>query len=142
MPWSAIGVAVQDVIGGQTDAVVADVASTSQLVKQGRLRMLAVTTPKPIPSWSQVPALAEVMPGFDMSGWFAVVAPTGTPPAVVARMHKEINTLLADHDLADRILAMGPTAEPLAPPDAVGAFLKDEHQRWSDAAREIGLLPE
>ena len=83
-----------------------------------------------------------MIPGFDMSGWFAVVAPAGTPPAVVAGMHKEINTLLADRDLAERILAMGPIAEPLASPEAVGAFLKDEHQRWSDAAREIGLLPE
>ena len=140
--YSAIGVAVQDVIGGQTDAVVADIASTAQLVKQGRLRMLAVTTPKRIPAWSQVPALAETIPGFDMSGWFAVVAPAGTPPAVVARMHREINALLADHDVAERILTMGPIAEPLASPEAVGGFLKDEHQRWSEAAREIGLLPE
>ena len=93
-------------------------------------------------AWSQVPALAEVIPGFDMSGWFAVVAPAGTPPAVVTRMHREINTLLADHDVAERILTMGPIAEPLASPEAVGGFLKDEHQRWSDAAREIGLLPE
>ena len=140
--YSAIGVAVQDVIGGQTDAVVADIASTAQLVKQGRLRMLAVTTPKRLPAWSQVPALAEVIPGFDMSGWFAVVAPAGTPAPAVARMHKEINALLADHEVAERILTIGPIAEPLAPPEAVGAFLKDEHQRWSDAAREIGLLPE
>jgi tripartite-type tricarboxylate transporter receptor subunit TctC len=74
--YSNVGVAVQNVIGGQTDAVVADVASTAQLVRQGRLRMLAVTTGKRIPAWSQVPSLAELIPGFDMSGWFTLVAPT------------------------------------------------------------------
>ena len=140
--YSNVGVAVQNVIGGQTDAVVADVASTAQLVRQGRLRMLAVTTGKRIPAWAQVPALAEVIPGFDMSGWFTLVAPTGTPATAIARMHKEVNTLLADKDMADRILTVGPIAEPLASPDAVAQFLKDEHQRWGAAAKEIGLLPE
>jgi tripartite-type tricarboxylate transporter receptor subunit TctC len=137
-----VGVAVQNVIGGHADAVVADVASTAQLVRQGRLRMLAVTTGKRIPAWSQVPSLAEVIPGFDMSGWFTIVAPTGTPPAAINRMHKEINALLADKDMAERILNVGPIAEPLASPELVAAFLQDEHQRWSGAAKEIGLLPE
>ena len=142
VPYASVGVAVQDVLGGHADAVVADIASTAQLTRQGRLRMLAVTTPARIAAWPQVPALAEIMPGFDMSGWFAVVAPMGTPAPIVARMHAEINALLADKELAERMLAMGPIAEPLASPDKVGAFLADERQRWGDATREIGLLPE
>ena len=140
--YSSNGVAVQDVIGGHADAIVADVASTAQLVRQGRLRMLAVTTGKRIPGWPQVPSLSEVIPGFDMSGWFTLVAPAGTPTAVIARMHKEVNALLADKDMADRILTVGPIAEPLPSTDAVAMFLKDEHQRWGAAAKEIGLLPE
>ena len=87
-------------------------------------------------------ALAESLPGFDMSGWMAVVAPTGTPQPVVARMHRDINALLADRDMAERILTIGPIAEPLATPDLVGALLRDERQKWGDATREIGLLPE
>ena len=140
--YSSVGVAVQDALGGQTDAVVADLASTAQLVKQGRLRLLAVTTGKRMAAWPQVPALSEIMPGFDMNGWFAVVAPAGTPPAVITRLHKEINALLSDRDIAERILTMGPITEPLASPEAVGQFLREEHQRWSAAAQEIGLLPE
>jgi tripartite-type tricarboxylate transporter receptor subunit TctC len=140
--YSSVGVAVQDVIGGHADAVVADIASTSQLVRQGRLRMLAVTTGKRIAGWSSVPALAELTPGFDMSGWFAVVAPTGTPAVAITRLHREIGTLLATPEIAERILTIGPIAEPLASPEAVGAFLRDEQRRWSEAATEIGLLPE
>lgn len=140
--YSSVGVAVQDVIGGHADAVVADIASTAQLVRQGRLRMLAVTTGKRIAGWSSVPALAEFTPGFDMSGWFAVVAPTGTPTVAITRLHREIGTLLATPEIAERILTIGPIAEPLASPEAVGAFLRDEQRRWSEAATEIGLLPE
>ncbi len=140
--YSAVSAAVTNVVGGQADAVVADLASTTQLARQGRLRVLAVTTPKRLPAWPQVPALAELIPGFDMSGWFAVVAPAGTPAPVVARMHKEINTLLAQPEIAEKILNIGPIAEPLASPEAVGAFLQDEHRRWGEAAKEIGLLPE
>ncbi len=140
--YASVGVSVQDVIGGHADVVVADVASTAQLVRQGRLRMLAVTAKSRLTGWDNVPALSETLPGFDMSGWLIVVAPTGTPQAVVARMHKEINALLADREMAERILAAGPIAEPLATPELVGALLRDERQKWGDATKEIGLLPE
>jgi tripartite-type tricarboxylate transporter receptor subunit TctC len=140
--YSSVGVAVQDVIGGHSDAVVADIASTAQLVRQGRLRMLAVTNAKRIAAWPQVPAMSELLPGFEMSGWFGVVAPAGTPKAVIAKIHQDINTELADREFADKILNIGPIPEPLASPDSFGAFLNEERQRWADAAREIGLLPE
>jgi tripartite-type tricarboxylate transporter receptor subunit TctC len=140
--YASVGVSVQDVIGGHADAVVADLASTAQLVRQGRLRLLAVTAAKRVAGWEQVPALAEMLPNFEMIGWFGVVAPTGTPAAVVARLNKEINTLLADPDTAQRILTMGPIAEPMGSPEPFGAFLGREHERWSEVAKEIGLLPE
>ena len=140
--YASVGVAVQDVIDGHSDAVVADLASTAQLVRQGRLRLLAVTTGKRIPGWEQVPALAEILPGFEMIGWFGLVAPAGTPPAVVARVNTEVGRILADKEVADRILAIGPIAETGVSPEQFGAFLRDENQRWGVVAREIGLLPE
>jgi len=140
--YASVGVSVQDVIGGHADAVVADLASTAQLVRQGRLRILAVTAAKRVAGWDQMPALAEMLPDFEMIGWFAVVAPAGTPAAVVARLNKEINTLLADADTAQRMLTIGPMAEPMGSPEQLGAFLNGEHERWSDVAKEIGLLPE
>ncbi len=140
--YASVGVSVQDVIGGHADAVVADLASTAALVRQGRLRLLAVTSAKRVAGWEQVPALAELLPNFEMVGWFALMAPAGTPAPVVARMNKEINTLLADADTAQRILTIGPIAEPLGGPKALGSFLSLEHERWSAAVKEIGLLPE
>lgn len=140
--YASVGVSVQDVIGGHADAVVADVASTAQLVRQGRLRMLAVTAGKRLPGWEQVPALSELLPGFDMVGWFAVMAPAGTPQAVVARMNRELNMLLGEREVRERILTVGPIAESGGTPEQLGSFLQEEHQRWAQAAKEIGLLPE
>ena len=140
--YASVGVSVQDVIGGHADAVVADLASTAALVRQGRLRLLAVTSAKRVAGWEQVPALGELLPGFEMVGWFALMAPASTPAPVVARMNKEFNTLLADADTAQRILTIGPIAEPLGGPEVLGSFLNLEHERWSAAVKEIGLLPE
>lgn len=140
--YASVGVAVQDVIGGHADAVVADLASTAQLVRQGRLRYLAVTSAQRVAGWEQVPALAELLPGFEMVGWFALVAPTGTPAAIIQRMNKEIDTLLADADVVQRMATIGPMATPLGAPEQTGAFLGREYASWSNAAKEIGLLPE
>ena len=140
--YASVGVAVQNLIGGHADVAVADVASTAALVRQGRLRYLAVTAAKRVAGWEQVPALSELLPGFEMVGWFAVVAPTGTPAAAIQRMNKEINALLGDADVMQRMATIGPMAEALGAPEQTGAFLSAEHQRWSAAAQEIGLLPE
>ena len=140
--YASGSVAVQDAIGGHIDAVVADIASTAQLVRQGRLRMIAVTTATRVPGWEQVPALAETFPGFDMSGWFALVAPTGTPKLVIERMNREFNAATADREIAAKITAAGPLPESGMSPDQVGSFLKNEHQRWAQITKEIGVLPE
>jgi tripartite-type tricarboxylate transporter receptor subunit TctC len=138
-----VGVSIQDLIGGHVDAIVADVASSAQLVKQGRLRMLAVTSAKRVPGFESVPALAEnLLPGVEMVGWFAVVAPTGTPQPAIERFNRDLNTLLADREIADRIATIGPIAEAGLKPDQVGTFLRAEHARWSEITKEIGVLPE
>jgi tripartite-type tricarboxylate transporter receptor subunit TctC len=140
--YASVSVAVQDAIGGHIDAVVADIASTAQLVLQGRLRMIAVTTATRVPGWEQVPALAETFPGFDMSGWFALVAPTGTPKGVIERMNREFNAATADKDVAAKITAAGPLPESGMSAEQVATFLKNEHQRWAQITKEIGVLPE
>ena len=142
VPYSSVGVGTQDLLGGHIDAIVADLASTAQLAKQGRLRVLATSAAKRVAAWEQVPALAERLPGFEMVGWFAVVARTGTPAAMVERFNRDMSSLLADKEIADRIATIGPIAEPGLSVEQVGAFLRSEHQRWGLIAKEIGVLPE
>ena len=140
--YSSVGVGVQDLMGKHIDAMVADLASTSALAKQGRMRVLATTSAKRIAGWEQVPSLSETMPGFDMVGWFAVVAPAGTPAVAINRFNKDIGAMLADKDVADRIATMGPIAEPNVSIEQTGAFLKNEMARWTAITKEIGVLPE
>ncbi len=140
--YSSVGVGVQDLMGKHIDAMVADLASTAALAKQGRMRVLATTSPKRVAGWEQVPSLSETMPGFDMVGWFAVVAPAGTPPAAINRFNRDLGALLADKEVAERIATMGPIAEANVSVAQTGAFLRNEMTRWTAITKEIGILPE
>ena len=142
VPYASVGVGMQDLMGGHVDAMVADLASTAGLARQGKLRVLATTAARRVAGWDSVPALAEKLPGFDMVGWFAIVAPTGTPAPVLDRANRDINTLLADKDTAERIALIGPIVDASMGVDAVAAFLRGESARWAAIAKEIGVLPE
>lgn len=140
--YSSVATAMQDVMGGHADVLVADVASTAELARKGHLRMLAVTSPKPITGFEKVPALADTLPGFDMVGWLALVAPAGTPAPALARLNTELNKLLSNPAMAEKILTIGPIAAPGSTPQSFDAFLHAEHKRLGQVATEIGLLPE
>jgi tripartite-type tricarboxylate transporter receptor subunit TctC len=142
VPYASIAVATQNLLGGQVEAIFADLASTAGLIRAGKVRLLAVSSAQRVAHFETVPTLSDSVPGFDMVGWFAIVAPTGTPAAVVQRVNRDVNTVLADKGVADRIAAIGPIADATMGVEQVGAFLRAEHQRWADATQEIGLLPE
>ena len=140
--YANVGQGTTDLMGGHVDAMVADLASTAPLIRQGKLRVLATSSAKRISGWENVPALSEKLPGFDMVGWFAVVAPTGTSAAAIERSNRDINALLADKEVADRIATIGPLVDSSMNVEAVGAFLRSESIRWQSIAKEIGVLPE
>lgn len=142
VPYASVGVGTTDLMGGHVDAMVADLASTAPLVRQGKLRLLATTAARRVSGWESVPALSEKLAGFDMVGWFAVVAPAGTPAIAIERSNRDINALLSDKDVAERIGAIGPLVDGSMGVDAVGAFLRNESVRWQDITKEIGVLPE
>ena len=142
VPYANVGIGTTDLMGGHVDAMVADLASTAPLVRQGKLRLLATTSARRVAGWDAVPALAEKLPGFDMVGWFAVVAPAGTPAAAIERSNRDLNALLADKEVADRIGSIGPLVDASMGVDAVGAFLRSESARWQAITKEIGVLPE
>lgn len=142
VPYANVGVGTQDLMGGHVDAMVADLASTAALARQGRLRVLATTAARRVAGWDSVPALAEKLPGFEMVGWFAVVAPTGTPAAAIERSNRDLNALLNDKEVAERIAAIGPITDGSMNAAQVGAFLAAESLRWTAVVKEIGVLPE
>ncbi len=142
VPYANVGVGAQNLMGGHVDAMVADLASTAQLAKQGKLRVIATTSAKRVPGWENVPALSEKFGNFDMVGWFAIVAPKGTPAPVIAKMNREVNALLNDKDLSARIANIGPLTDASMSESEVGKFLANELARWTEVTKEIGVLPE
>jgi tripartite-type tricarboxylate transporter receptor subunit TctC len=140
--YVSVGASVTDTVGGQTDAIVCDVPSASAMVREGRLRPIAVTTAKRVAGWDDVAPLADTLPGFDFAGWFGIVAPAGTPNGAVRRFAAETSAYLGDKDVAARILAIGPIVESGGSPESFGAFMASEHERWGKLTTEIGLLPE
>jgi tripartite-type tricarboxylate transporter receptor subunit TctC len=140
--YASIGVATQDLLGAHTDALVADLASTGQLIKQGKIRLLAVTSPKRVAGYENAPTVSESLPGFEMTGWLALVAPAGTSSAIISKMNKEINQIITEPEATLKISNMGPIPISMGSPEQFDQFLKKENERWSEISKEIGLLPE
>ena len=142
VPYASVGAGTADLIGKHVDAMFADLASTAQLVKQGKLRLLATTAVRRVVGWEQVPALAEKLPGFEMVGWFALMAPAGTPTALIERVNRDINALLNEKELSDRVGVIGPMVDGSMSASELGKFLDVESARWREIVKEIGVVPE
>jgi tripartite-type tricarboxylate transporter receptor subunit TctC len=95
-----------------------------------------------VPGWENVPALSEKLGNFDMVGWFAIFAPKRTPQQVITKFNQEVNLLLADKELAGRIVNIGPLADASMSEEDVKKLLSSELVRWTEVTREIGVLPE
>ena len=141
VPYNGATPAIQDTVGGRTQIVFLSSAALAPFIKRGDLRPIAVTVGKRVTGLDGVPALAETYPGFDYSGWFAVLAPAGTPKDVIARVNRDINQVLADPEVAQRLRDLGVVPEP-GSPEALNEFLAAERTRWTKLVKDIGLQPE
>jgi tripartite-type tricarboxylate transporter receptor subunit TctC len=108
------------------------------LARSGKLRGLAVTTAARVPTATEYPTVAEsALPGFEVSAWDGVLAPAGTPAAVIDRLNAAIRAALADPDVRDALVARG--AQPVAgTPDAFARHIASESEKWARVVREAG----
>ena len=142
VPYNAPAVAIQDTLSGRTQAVMLSVGVLTPFLKRGDLRPLAVTGASRIAGLEQVPAVAETIKGFEYNGWYALLAPAGAPAAILRKINRDLDRVLADPDIVHRLREFGIYAEAAGTPEALGRFLQDERQRWSRTVREIGIEPE
>ena len=138
VPYKGAAPALADLMGGQIQAVFTSLPSVAGLVKGGKLRALAVTSAARSPALPEVPTLAESgLPGFDVNPWFGLLAPAGTPAAVVQRINSDVNALLATADVKDKFAASG--ADPLATtPERFAEMLREDLAKWARVVRESG----
>jgi tripartite-type tricarboxylate transporter receptor subunit TctC len=110
IPYKGTGPLITDLIAGQLSITIASAVPLSPQVKAGKLRGLAVTSPKRSPSFPDLPAIAETVPGYEVVNWFGIMAPAGTPPAIVARINKDFNDALSAQKLREQLAAQGADA--------------------------------
>jgi tripartite-type tricarboxylate transporter receptor subunit TctC len=133
---------VQDTIAGRTQLTTQGIPAIAAVVQRGQLRALAVSSARRLPELPDVPTFSETLPGFEFNGWFAVVAPTGTPREAIHRMNLEFNRILLDGEMEQRLRALGIYTEGTGPPEEIDAFLKGERAFWSKTVRELKIEPE
>ena len=139
VPYKGAGPAVTDLMGGSVDCYFGNSQAVGGLVNGGRLRALAVTSPKRLAAFSDVPTVAESgYPGFEASTWSGLVAPAGTPPAIIRKLNAAAARALAWPLMQKQLAVEGST--PLGgTPGEFAAFLKTEHAKWGTAIREAHI---
>ena len=142
VPYTGVAPAIQDTIAGRTQVVLVSSAALLPFIKRGELRPLAVSAGKRVRGLETVPALVETYPGFEYVGWFALLAPSGTPAAIVQRLNREMDKVLADPEIAQRLYDFGLVNEGAGTPETLNEFLRAERGRWTKLVKEIGLQPE
>jgi tripartite-type tricarboxylate transporter receptor subunit TctC len=135
VPYKGPAPAITDLLGGRLDMVLT--ASASELVKAGKVRVLAVTSDKRVPSFPDIPTLDELAPGVQAVSWFGISAPAQTPPAITARLEKELlailNTPEMNARLSDPVVGMSPM--PLGSEKFV-AFIQKEIRVWTPVIKQ------
>ena len=115
IPYAGAGPAQLGLLAGQTDFMFDNLASATAQIKAGKLKAFAVTTPQRAPSLPEVPTMAESgVPGFDVSTWFGIFAPAGTPAPVVARLNEAFTAALRTPDMRERLGRMGAEPAPMS----------------------------
>ena len=130
---------VLDVIAGRVDMQFGTIPPSLQLIRQGKLRAIAVTGPQRSPALPDVPTIAELgLPGYETVLWQAIYAPAGTPAAVVARLNAEVNAILRDSAVVDALAKLGVKAEP-STPQALADRIAGELKKWHDVIVSAGI---
>jgi tripartite-type tricarboxylate transporter receptor subunit TctC len=138
IPYRGAGPALNDLIPGRVDAIFANFPSTLPYVQNGQLRGLAVTTAKRQPEVPDLPAIAEFVPGYDVSSWFALFVAAKTPPEIVARLHQDAIAALNHPPVKARYAQLGAPVVGSSPSE-LATFLQAEIDRWGPVIKAAGI---
>jgi len=138
VPYKGSAPALQDLLGGQVQLMFDNLPPSLPQIKAGKLRALAVTTAVRAPALPDVPTIAESgLPGFEASSWFGVLAPAGTPPAIVTKLNAEIAKWLATPEAKEKMLAVGASIAGGTPED-FARHIATETAKWAKVVQESG----
>ncbi len=137
IPYKGSGPALIDLIAGQYQYNFAGIQAAQTLVRSGKLRAIAVTNPKRIAALPDLPAMAEVLPGFELVGWYGMAAPAKLPKPILTRLHDEIVKIMRAPDVRDRILADGSEVA-VSTPEDFRLYMLADLAKWARLVKESG----
>jgi tripartite-type tricarboxylate transporter receptor subunit TctC len=141
VPYRGAAPALVDLLGGKTQVMFGPASILIEHIRAGRLRALAVMTATRSPQLPDIPAVAELVPGFEASYWSGLGAPRNTPAEIVESLNREVNAALADPAIKARLEALDASAMPGSPAD-FGKLIADETERWGKVIRSTGIKAE
>ena len=141
VPYRGNGPAITDLLGGQVQVLFAGAPESIEHIRAGRLRPLAVTDTTRLEVLSDIPTVAEFVPGYEASAWFGVGAPRNTPAEIIDKLNKEVNAALADPKMRARLADLGSTVLAASPSD-FGRLIADETEKWGKVIRAANIKPE
>ncbi len=138
VPFGGNSPALTALLGGQVEISFASLPSSIEFIRTGKLRGIAVTTAKRAEALPDVPSVGEFVPGYEVSAWYGLGAPKGTPAEVIDKINKEVNAGLAYPNIKARIADFGGTVFALSPAE-FGNFIADETEKWAKVIREANI---
>jgi tripartite-type tricarboxylate transporter receptor subunit TctC len=139
VPYKGSGPAALDVLGGTVPLAVVDLPSALQHIRAGKLIAYAVTSPQRLPQLPDVPTASEAgLSGYDSTGWFGIVAPAGTPQAVVNRLNAEVTAALNDEAIKTSMRNLGVEPAPTKP-EVFEAYIRAETAKWARVIRQASI---
>jgi tripartite-type tricarboxylate transporter receptor subunit TctC len=140
VPYKGTAPALTDLLGGQIDLMFISVVTGAEQVRAGKLRAYGVTSDKRQAMFSDLPAVGEVVPGFESTAWFGVFAPAGLPDAVTQKLYATIVAALAEPRLREQLKTEGATSVGNTPKEFT-AFVREDIERWAPVVKASGAKP-
>jgi tripartite-type tricarboxylate transporter receptor subunit TctC len=140
VPYKGSMQIITEIMGSRIHGTILGIGPVAPLVQAGKLRLLAVTSPKRADLFPDVPSIAETLPGYDSRGWFGYLAPAKTSRRVIALLNEEINRAMANPDVKDKLNAIGQTVVAESP-EFFAHTMKADYDKYGELIRQIGLEP-
>jgi tripartite-type tricarboxylate transporter receptor subunit TctC len=140
VPYPSVARATQDAMAGTINLITESPAGLAPALQAGALKPLAIASAMRLPNYPDVPTVAEALPElrpFEAGGWFVLMAPAGTPEAVIAKLSADLRTVLGDPELRQRFEALASYVRPLSPQETA-AFIRAERDLWRPIVRQVG----
>jgi tripartite-type tricarboxylate transporter receptor subunit TctC len=141
VPYRGSSAAFPDLMTGKVHVMFDNLPGSIEFVRSGQLRALGVTTARRSDVLPDVPAIGEIVPGYEASVWYGIAAPKGTPPEAIETLNKAMAVALADPKMKARLAELGGIAMPMSP-DEFGKLVADETEKWAKVVKFAGISVE